>query len=173
MEIKSSIVENLKIEKKNSLSILLIALFGIIVAISGGIATISGGYYLLSGLIEENLETTPSQIIKSTAVKAEIKELNEENVNFTNEINNIKFIAIFKKSKEESPILFVPNSDNFNLPDKNSGSIKELVLQYASGSNEVYASNCPKRHKHGTDCYGPVYDGDSLVVPLTCNCVRN
>ncbi len=117
----------------------------------------------------DNLKASPEQLFKSETVKPEIIQLTTEAISsLTNEFGNLNFVVAF--TQERKAILLVPNSEDFKTKYGQS-SLEEVMLQYVSGSNVAFATNCPSSaYKHGT-CYGPIYDGDTLVVPRTCSCV--
>lgn len=129
------------------------------------------GFYTLGTLyiIIDNLKASPEQLFKSKTVEPEIIQLSSESlVNIQNQVDNIRFGAFI--TKEQKAILLVPNAKDFKMKYDQS-SFEEMMLQYASGSSLAFATNCSSAaYKHGS-CYGPIYDGDTLVVPRTCSCV--
>jgi|SRR5690606_27177315 len=142
----------------------------------GIFSTIFGLYAVITTLvIVFALGSTPQQIFKSTEVGIIIKDLNSETIRKDflkpENLNKLKHILAIPKSGE--PALYVYDSKSFNPEPKQYSGLKDILLQYASGSNNAYAGNCPsQRYIHGTNCTGPHYIGDTLVIPRTCDCVR-
>lgn len=118
----------------------------------------------------DRLNSSPSHIFKSESIKPTIKLFSKESLlaEVPEDENNIKFIAIVTKGKDEGikilmPKLVAPSIDEHS-------SLEEFALQYASGSSFAYADHCPStRYRH--ECSGPVYDGGKLVSEKTCSCV--
>lgn len=135
----------------------------------GGLVAIFGLYTLITILITIfGLKSSPVQLYKSTIVKPEIIELTKTNID-TVDLDSVRFISAF--TKEGIPVLFVRNSKDF-YHIYNQSAMDELILQYASGSGNVFADHCPSRRYIHANCIGPIYNGDDLVQPRTCECVK-
>lgn len=129
--------------------------------------------YLISTVLISTfkLNSSPNQIFLSDPIKPEIIELGSENLNkLSNETENIKSVLVF--TKDHRAIYFVPNAKNYTM-ELNQASVEEMILQYVSGSNPAFATNCGDmtKYKHGT-CHGPGYDGGIYYAERICECVR-
>lgn len=127
--------------------------------------------YLISTVLISSfkLNSSPDQIFLSDPIKPEIIELGSENLNkLSNETENIKSVLVF--TKDRRAIYFVPNAKNHTM-EPNQTKVGEMLLQYASGSNLAFATNCNMiKEKHGT-CHGPGYDGGKYYAERICECV--
>lgn len=115
------------------------------------------------------LNSSPDQIFLSDPIKPEIIELDSENLNkLSKETENIKSVLVF--TNDHKAIYFVPNAKNYTM-DSNQTKAGEMLLQYASGSNLAFATNCNLiKEKHGT-CHGPGWDGGIYYAERICECV--
>ncbi|MBE7525824.1 hypothetical protein HS096_05925 [candidate division WWE3 bacterium] len=129
-------------------------------------------FYLVATVLISifKLNSSPDQIFLSKPIKPEVIELGSQNLDKLNkEINNIKSILVF--TIDDRAIYLVPDSHKFTA-QPNQTSIEEMILQYVSGSNSAYATNCPDmtHYKHGI-CHGPGWDGGIFYAERICECV--
>ncbi len=132
------------------------------------------------------LNTPSDHLFLSKTIQPNIIELNRKSINGLKEqLANIKSIIVFTEKEDKNPetqdlevTYLVTKAKSHKQPYHSS--FGETVLQYASGSNLAFATNCTPpeyiggmtRYKHGT-CTGPTfYEGTDIIkTPRVCTCV--